>query len=152
VRSKVSIGIRTAITQGRSDEGSVTVWLAMASFVMIVVVGLAVDLTGQVYAQQRARDIAAQAARTGGQQIDSPLAVRGIAAQIDPAQAVAAAQAYLSAAGVKGTVSIDNGQTLTVTDSDTYQPKFLSIIGLSGMPVTGKATVRIVRVVDGVPQ
>ena len=38
------------------DRGSVTIWLALASFVMIVLVGVAVDLSGQVYAQQHARD------------------------------------------------------------------------------------------------
>jgi Flp pilus assembly protein TadG len=44
---------------------------------MIVLVGLAVDLGGQVHAQQHARAVADQAARTGGQQLDAAVAVRG---------------------------------------------------------------------------
>ena len=71
------------------ERGSVTVWLALASFVMIVVVGLAVDLTGQVHAQQRARDLAAQAARVGGQQINTPRAIRGLGLETNAAGAVA---------------------------------------------------------------
>lgn len=131
------------------ERGSVTVWLALTSFVMVVLVGLAVDLTGQVHAQQRTRDIAAQAARTGGEQVDAASAVRGIAATVNSARAVSAARAYLSASGIEGSVSIANGTTLVVSTSDTYQPKFLSIIGLGSMRVTGSAEARLVRVVQG---
>ena len=67
------------------DRGSVIVWLATAGFAMIVLVGLAVDLSGQVYAQQHARDVAAQAARAGGQQLQAPIAVRGQGAVTSPA-------------------------------------------------------------------
>ena len=44
---------------------------------MIILVGLAVDLGGQVHAQQHARDVAAQAARAGGQQLQAGRAIRG---------------------------------------------------------------------------
>lgn len=136
----------------RRDRGSVTVWLALTSFVMIVLVGLAVDLTGQVHAQQRARDIAAQAARTGGQQLNVATAIRGLGVQVNPVQAVNAAQTYLAGSEVSGSASIVNGTTLVVTTTDTYQTKFLSIIGLGSMRVSGKAEVRIVRAVGGVEQ
>lgn len=127
-----------------------TVWLALASFVMIVLVGVAVDLTGQVHAQQRARDIAAQAARTGGQQLDAPRAIRGLSAQANPSQAAAAARSFLAGSDVSGTATIVDGTTLVVTTTDTYETKFLSIVGVSGMRVTGKAEVRIVRAAGGV--
>ena len=38
------------------ERGSITVWLALSSFVMIVLVGLTVDLGGQVHAHERAHD------------------------------------------------------------------------------------------------
>ncbi len=58
-------------TAPRTDErGSITVWLALASFVMIFLVGLAVDLGGQVHAHERAHDLAAQAARAGGEEVE----------------------------------------------------------------------------------
>jgi len=131
------------------ERGSITIWLAMASFVMIVLVGLAVDLTGQVHAQQRARDVAAQAARIGGEQVNPAPAVRGLGATVNTSQAVSAARAYLASSGVEGSVSIANGTTLTVSTTDTYQTKFLSIVGLSGMRVSGSAQARLIRVVQG---
>ena len=139
------------MSHSRRDKGSVTIWLAVASFVMIVLVGVAVDLSGQVYAQQHARDIAAQAARTAGQQIDASLGVRGIGAQTNTAQAIAAATSYIAAAGMEGDASVTGGgTTITVSVVDTYETKFLSIIGLTRLRVTGSAETRVVRVVGGV--
>jgi Flp pilus assembly protein TadG len=69
--------IITASTDGDRERGSVSIWLATASLVMIILVGLAVDLGGQVHTQQRARDIAAQAARVGGEQVLAGPAIRG---------------------------------------------------------------------------
>jgi len=139
------------MSHSRRDKGSVTIWLALASFVMIVLVGVAVDLSGQVYAQQHARDIAAQAARTAGQQINASRGVRGIGAQTNTAQAIAAATSYIAAAGMEGDASITGGgTTITVSVVDTYETKFLSIIGLTSLRVTGSAETRVVRVVGGV--
>ena len=139
------------MSHSRRDKGSVTIWLALASFVMIVLVGVAVDLSGQVYAQQHARDIAAQAARTAGQQIDASRGVRGIGAQTNTAQAIAAAKSYIAAAGMEGDATITGGgTTITVSVVDTYETKFLSIIGLTSLRVTGSAETRVVRVVGGV--
>ena len=64
-------------TVPRQERGSISIWLVTTGFAMIVLVGLAVDLGGQVHAQQHARAVADQAARTGGQQLRRPVAVRG---------------------------------------------------------------------------
>lgn len=135
-----------------SERGSVSLWLAMSASVMTMVIGIAVDLTGQVYAQQHARDIAAQAARAGGQRISAPSAVRGLAARADTVAAVQAARTYLSASDVTGSVRISEGTTLTVNTTGTYQTKFLSIIGINTIPVHGSAEARIVRAVGGTEQ
>lgn len=134
------------------DRGSVTLWFTLTSFVMIVLVGVAVDLTGQVHAQQHARDVAAQAARAGGQELNAPQAIRGVSAQANPGMAVQAAQTYLAASDVTGSATIQGGTTLIVTTSDTYQTRFLSIIGLQQMTVTGSAQARMVRAVEGAEQ
>jgi hypothetical protein len=47
------------------ERGSVSIWIATSGLVMIILVGLAVDLGGQVHAQQHARDVAAQAVPRG---------------------------------------------------------------------------------------
>ncbi len=130
------------------DRGSITLWFLLASVAMIIVLGLAVDLGGQVYTQQRARGVAAQAARTAGQQIGAPQAIRGTAVEASPARAAQAARNYLRASGMAGSVDV-NGTTVVVHTSDIYKTKFLSIIGLNTLPATGKAEVRIVRVLNG---
>jgi len=112
---------------------------------------VAVDLSGQVYAQQHARNIAAQAARTAGQQIDASPGVRGMGAQTNTAQAIAAAKSYIAAAEMDGDATVTGGgTTITVNVVDFYETKFLSIIGLTSLRVTGSAETRVVRVVGGV--
>ncbi|MBI4901019.1 MAG: pilus assembly protein [Actinobacteria bacterium] len=136
---------------GADERGSVTIWLALASFVMVVLVGLAVDLSGQVYAQQHAHDVAASAARTAGQQIDAASGVRGLSAAASPAEAVAAARTYVSASGMVGDATITaGGTTVTVTAQATYTTRFLGVIGIDRLVVTARAEVRVVRVVGGV--
>ena len=56
----------------------------------------------------------------------------------------------LAAAGVSGSATIQGGDTLVVTTTDTYQTTFLGIIGLNRLTVTGHASARIVRAVGGV--
>ncbi|MDC5698073.1 pilus assembly protein TadG-related protein [Intrasporangium calvum] len=141
---------RAKLAGGHVEQGSISIWIATSGLVMIILVGLAVDLGGQVHAQQYARDIAAQAARAGGQQLQASLAVRGLAARADPGPAVAAARAYLTAADLTGTASLRGGDTVIVTTSATYDTKFLGLIGINQLTVTAAAESRIARTVGGV--
>lgn len=134
------------------EQGSITLWTVTASFAMTMLVGLAVDLGGQVHAQQRAHNIAGQAARAGGQEVQAAPAVQGRYVAINAAAARNAAQNYLSTAGVHGTVSITDGTTITVNVTDAYRPKFLGIIGVSDLPVTGEASARLIRTLGGSEQ
>ena len=95
-------------------------------------------------------DIAAQAARVGGEQVLAGPAIRGQGVQVDTGAAKSAARDYLAAAGVSGSATIQGGDTLVVTTTDTYQTMFLGIIGLNRMTVTGHASARIIRAVGGV--
>ncbi|KGN41029.1 pilus assembly protein TadG-related protein [Knoellia aerolata] len=136
----------------REERGSISIWLVTTGFAMIVLVGLAVDLGGQVHAQQHARAVADQAARTGGQQLDASAAVRGQGAVTDTHLARHAATAYLTASGLTGTVTVTAGTTVTVNVRDTYPTTFLGIIGITSMTVTGHGQARITRSVGGVEQ
>jgi Flp pilus assembly protein TadG len=129
------------------ERGSVSLWMLLATFVMMVLIGLAVDLGGQVHAKQRAQDIAAQAARAGGQEVQAAPAIEGRHLHVDAAAARAAARDYLAAAGVEGTVTITGGDTITVNVTDSYAPRFLSFVG--DLTVTGEASARIVRSLGG---
>ena len=133
------------------ERGSVTIWLALTSFVMVVLVGLAVDLSGQVYAEQRAHDVAVSAARTAAQQVDVAAGVRGLAARTSSDGAVAAARTYVAARGLEGDALVTGGgTTIVVTVRAMYETKFLSVIGIARLPVSARADVRVVRVVAGV--
>lgn len=133
----------------RDERGSISIWLATASFVMILLVGLAVDLGGQVHAKQRAHDVAAQAARVGGQQVQAAPAIEGHYLAVDTAAAQRAAQQYLAAADVSGTVRITGGDTITVAVTDVYSPQFLNVIGINRLTVTGEASARLIRSLGG---
>ena len=136
----------------RDERGSITVWLTLSSFVMIFLVGLSVDLGGQVHADERAHDLAAQAARAGGEEVEGGAAIEGRDLTIEPAAARAAAQSYLQTAGMSGTVTVTNGNTITVTVRDTYDPQFLGLIGINKLDVTGTATARLIRTLGGNPR
>ena len=88
---------------------------------MIFLVGLAVDLGGQVHAHERAHDVAAQAARAGGEEVEGAPQSKVTTSRSSRCCA-RAAQRYLEAAGVTGTVAITDGTTITVTVTDSYDP------------------------------
>lgn len=142
----------TAPRRDRADgeRGSVTVWTLTTALAMVLLVGLAVDLSGQVLAKQRAQDIAAEAARAGGQQLQGAAAIRGTAALLDPHAAVAAANTYLAAVPeVTGNAHVSSGTTIVTDTHVTYTTKFLSLIGIRTIRVTGHAEAEVNRAVNG---
>lgn len=138
------------MTRRPNERGSISIWVVTATIVMMTLVGLAVDLGGQVHAQQRAHDVAAQAARAGGQEVEAAPAVEGRYVALDTAAARRAAEQYLAAAGVEGTVTITGGTTLVVRVTDIYEPTFLSMVGIGDLTVTGDASARLIRTTGGV--
>ncbi|MFE1854928.1 TadE/TadG family type IV pilus assembly protein [Streptomyces sp. NPDC059489] len=126
-----------------NDRGGITVFVAVCVFALIGIIGLAVDGGSKMRATERADYVAGEAARAGGQAINPADAITGTAIVIDPQAAAAAAQAYMRSAGATGTVSVSgDGKTLAVTVTGSYNTKFLSVIGIGSLPVTGhgKAT------------
>ncbi|GAB4086360.1 hypothetical protein GCM10028784_29900 [Myceligenerans cantabricum] len=115
---------------------------------LIVSAGLAVDLGGQATAHQRAYDLAAQAARTGGQAI-AATAAGGDELALDPSAALTAADGYLRAAGADGHATVTGPATVSVTVTETYEPVLLSILGIDTLTATATADVRLVRSVGG---
>lgn len=120
------------------DRGGVTVFVAVCVFALIGIIGIAVDGGSKMRATERADYIAGEAARAGGQAIDPTDAISGTAIHVAPQAASAAAQAYLSSAGATGTVSVSgDGTTLEVTVTGSYDTKFLSVVGIGSLSVTG---------------
>ncbi len=134
------------------EQGSISVMAILIAATVVVMMGLAVDVSGHVHAMQEARSVAREAARAGGQQVNVPTAIRGQGVEANPGQAATAADAYLAAAGTTGSATVTSPTTIRVNVSSAYQTRFLSVIGISTLSSTGQADARITRVMDGVEQ
>jgi Flp pilus assembly protein TadG len=124
-------------------------FLVVCMAALLLCAAFVVELGGTLHAQQRANDLAAQAARTGGQQIalTSGTNTGTQTLTVDPYAARSAAQAYLDAAGVSGSVVVADAR-ITVNVTDTYQSPIISSIA-GPRQVTGSATARLVRTLAG---
>jgi Flp pilus assembly protein TadG len=133
----------------RRDDGGIAVFTAIVVIVLLGIVGLVLDGGGKLQATERADALAVEAARAAGQAIDPGAAITGTAIRIDPQAAQAAAQAYLHKAGVSGRVSISEDRTqLTVTVNESYPTKFLPVVGIGSMSVTGHGTATLLHGVN----
>ncbi len=86
---------RRTETPSRSDEGSVTLFLAITVVGLLVLLGLVVDGGAKIRAVQHADAVAADAARAGGQAINVPAAITGAAPTVDARAASPPRDAYL---------------------------------------------------------
>lgn len=137
----------------RDDRGSVAVFFILAVTSIALMVGLAVDYSGMIKARGHAYLVAGEAARAGGQQVDLTGAQTGASVGVDPALAIAAATDYLGSAGTSGTADVDaGGEVLTVTTTETYEPRFLGAFGVGPLSVEGHGQARLARVVEGAEQ
>ncbi len=128
------------------DRGGVTAFVAVCVVMLIGIIGVAVDGGGKMRATERADHVAGEAARAGGQAIDPTAAISGESIVVKPQDAVAAAQAYLHSVGATGTVSVSaDGKTLTVRTTATYATKFLPVVGIGSMPVTGHGSATLLH-------
>ncbi|MEV6796418.1 pilus assembly protein TadG-related protein [Streptomyces sp. NPDC051320] len=129
-----------------AERGSVTLYFLVFGVVMIGILGLLVDGGRLLMASADTDDLAAEAARTAGQEIKGPEAIEGRGTEADSEQAAAAAREFLAQAGVNGVVRVlDGGQTIDVTVHYTYHPLLLGGMGYGDIPVTGHATATLVR-------
>ena len=129
----------------RSDReaGRIGLFYAIVLPGLMMMIGLAADSAGYIQTSQRAENIAAEAARAGGQAIRLPEAINGETKAVDTSRAIQAVRDYLSTAGItqwQATLSAD-GQQLTVTVHVDYDPLVVDIVpGVSTIPVTATVT------------
>ncbi|MEV2256892.1 hypothetical protein AB0I94_41195 [Streptomyces sp. NPDC050147] len=127
-----------------------TLYFLGFAILMIGLLALLVDGGRLLMASADAEDIAAEAARSAGQEISGPDAILGEGTRADPQKAVAAAQAFLADAKVQGTVTVaQDGQSIGITVNDTYQTLLLGGFGYSSMQVTAHADVTLERTDPG---
>jgi len=133
--------------RGNDDAGRVSVFLAIAFFGVLAVIGAAADVPGLWRAMLYASNVATEAAPAGGQAVDVEHTAATGEHQVDPAAAVEAANDYLAAAGVEGTVSLSEDLTeITVAVTYEYEPQ---ILGLFGMPPREVSATRTAALLTG---
>jgi hypothetical protein len=134
------------------DRGRVSIFLAIALFAVLVVIGLSFDAAGRLRTVQRANNLAAEAARAGGQQIDLERAMLEGVQVVDMGAASTAAVDYLQRAGVAGKAQWvtqgdgcdDTARCLQVDVQMTYDMVMLPIFGFpEQVTVNGSATAEL---------
>ena len=136
--------------QWGDETGSVSVFVAITAIGLMILAGLIADGGAKLRANQRAESIAAEAARAGGQAIDTRAIAYGQDPSIDVEQAVRAAQTYLASVGVEGTVDVsDDGQRIQVHVTSHSRTVFLALIGISTLSANGNATAVLVHSTTG---
>jgi hypothetical protein len=113
----------------------IVVFLAVA---LLVGAGLVIDGGYALAGRRRAMHQAEQTARVASDKL-SEAGLRSGATRVDDGPARAAAQAYLSRVGARGTVIIAGGR-VTVTVRDAYRPAILSMVGVGAIDVAATAT------------
>ncbi len=136
------------IMNGRRERGAAgTAWLALLVMVMALTIGISVDLTGLVHAKQRAFDLAQQAGRAAGNQVQAGPAILGETPSFDLDAAATAAADFLADSGTVGTVTVTGPASLHIRVTTVYEPKVLAMIG--SRTVAGDADIVLARVVEG---
>jgi hypothetical protein len=107
----------------------------LASLAALIAMGIGVDFSGQVRAEQELRDVASQCARVGAGQVS-------VGGAPGPGSALSAAQSCLVALGVEGTVSV-TGSSLGVSLRGQYSTAILGIIGIADLPLKAEAAATI---------
>ncbi|MFI7552138.1 pilus assembly protein TadG-related protein [Verrucosispora sp. WMMD703] len=135
------------MTAGRGDAGRVSIFLAVAMIGVLAIIGMAFDGAGQLRTLQRAENLAAEAARAGGQAIDRATAIEGGPKRINRREARRAVRSYLATAGASDhtvTFPVVDGETLIrVRVQVTYDRAALGLFGFSNtVTVSGEATAR----------
>ncbi|WBB73476.1 hypothetical protein O7602_28030 [Micromonospora sp. WMMD1128] len=136
------------MTRRGAESGRVSLFLAVAMTGVLAIVSLAYDGAGQLRTLQRADNLAAEAARSGGQMIDRASAIDGGPKRIDQVAARKAVADYLVVAGGVADHEVDfpvvGVETqIRVRVRITYRRDLLGLFGVQKTAtVTGEATAR----------
>ncbi|MEV5301144.1 hypothetical protein [Amycolatopsis methanolica] len=131
--------IEHAIVWWRADEGRVSAFVVVLVSAILALAGLTLDGGLALAAKVRANGQAESAARAGAQAIDLAAYRNSGTLRLVPAQAIARAQAHLTAEGAVGAVTI-SGDTVTVTVTGSQPTQLLGLIGISSLSVHGQGS------------
>lgn len=127
----------------RGERGAVAPLVAMMLPGLLALAALVID-GGLLFAERRdLQGLADGAARAGAMAVDEDVLRETGAVRLDPAAAQAAAERYLKATGIEGTVQID-ADTLSVTvDLQERRPTLMmGLLGVRTVDVAAHAVAR----------
>lgn len=133
---------RPRIHARRDERGALSIFAVSIMLSLFLAAGLVIDGGYAGVAQRNATAAAQGAARAGGQAISADAVAGAGATGIDVGKATRAAQSYLDAAGVTGTVNVEGG-TITVTATATKNTLILGAVGVKQMKGHAQATARL---------
>jgi hypothetical protein len=138
-------------TRARERErGALSLMIVVLFVALVALAGIVTDGGAKLTAGENATALAQEAARAGATTVDVSRAYSTGTFAVDPAQAVAAARHYLTAAGYRDfTVAADGSRAITVRVTITEPTRFLSLIGVRTFTTTRKATAQLVTGVTG---
>ena len=134
----------------RGDRGTLTLFTAIVAIGLLAALGFVADAGVKLQAGMQARAIAEEAARAGAGQVNISAAyAHGGTFTVNPAQAISAAQAYLSQAGHTGSVTVVGGRTIQVQVTVTEPAIFTQVIGITHLSGTQTATASLFQGITG---
>jgi hypothetical protein len=147
VGSRVTAAARWPRDRVGGDAGQVTPFAVLMIIALLAVAGLVLDAGLALAEKVRALDVAQAAARAGAQELDLYKYRTANVAELDPARAASAAQAWLASAGVEGDATATT-TTVIVTVRRTTTTQLLQIVGVGELRVSASASATAVQ---GVP-
>ncbi len=138
----MSIPARVTDVPGRGEAGMVTAFVVVMTMALVLFIGLVLDGGYTLAARREAIDEADGAARAAAQAVN-PLTRTSGAARLDPNQAQAAVDRFLSPTGHSGQASV-NGDAVTVTVTFPQRLYILGAGGLFSVTVSGRGSARAV--------
>lgn len=135
--------MKTLIHQLRHDEeGSLAPLIPVCALALIIIIGLVTDGAGKIQTHENARQVAAAAARAATNALANNTVDSGHLA-LNPQEAISLADDYIQAAGMTGQAYVTD-DTITVTTHETYQTKFVNLIGITSLDVTAQAAAKTI--------
>lgn len=130
-----------------AEDGATTVFFLLLVPAMVIMAGLAYDGGRVLSARREALDTAQNAALAGAQGVDVT-GLHGGAVRLAPDMVAAQVNGYLATVGASGSHT-STADSVTVVVTETVSMELLGAIGIGPKTVTGTATARIVRGVEG---
>lgn len=148
---RVTSRSRVASLRGRwrDERGALTLFLAILFPALLAFAGLVVDAGTKLDNYENASTFAQEAARAGAGQVNQSAAYGSATLVVDQAEAIAAARAYLAAAGVAGTVTTVGNNAIRVSVTITTPTRILSLVGIDTVTSTSTATASLLSGVTG---